>query len=364
MDTAVIEHAGPADLIAYAWYELGYRPSDSLVLIALHDPRLRAGAIARSDLLPAPHPKRSLLAEHVRMAAAPLAASGATSVIALICCDDALQRPRPPLVRVLVRELPRLGLTVRDVVGVAESAYRSLLCDDAECCPPQGHPLTEALSSATAAMEVVTGRWLAASEADLIADVQPDEAELDDEPDGIAQDGDEPAEQRWQWWCWWRDEVARQRGSGPEPDPRIKIFWWVLADIALRDAVVLHAMGAPDEQCEALLRPGSVSTASDQWDACLAAAEQPPDETALRVIRDLLALSARHARPGCRAPVLTVLAWLAWFEGNGVRSRLLVRQALDDDARYTLALLVDQILSCGVAPSWAHHPPHRPAPDG
>jgi hypothetical protein len=91
-----------------------------------------------------------------------------------------------------------------------------------------------------------------------------------------------------------------------------------------------------------------------RWDHALkTAAQRAPSQSDAAIARDLLAGSARHARPGKRAPVLTVLAWLAWFEGNGVRARLLVQQALDDRPGYSLALMVDEFLLRGIAPPWA-----------
>ena len=66
----------------------------------------------------------------------------------------------------------------------------------------------------------------------------------------------------------------------------------------------------------------------------------------------MLAETARHARAGRRAPVLAVLAALAWAEGNGMRARLLSEQALADTPGYTLAMLVDRLLATGLAPAW------------
>ncbi len=381
MEPAVVRRAGPGDLIAYTWYELGYRPQQSLILIALHGNRFRAGMISRCDL-PDPPLKRSLLAEQVRAAARPLVARGASAVMAMICTGDVLRRPEPPLVRVLVKELPRLGLEVRDVLGVTDRAYRSLLCDDEACCPPAGHSLDGVLHTATAVMQVVAGRVIASSEEDLVADVRPvslaepgspvqatepaatglDASPADASRDlsglgdpGSSNPGDPDAgeSKRLEWWYWWRDELARQCEASSEPDERIKIFWWVLDDVLLRDAVMLHAIGASAAECEALVRRIDGGPGWAGWDHALTAAgRQLPGDTRVGVARSLLVSAARHARPGRRAPVLAMLAWVAWFEGNGVRARLLVQQALDDRPGYSLALIVEEILLAGAAPPW------------
>ncbi len=331
MEPVVVRRAGLADLIAYVWYELGYRPADSLVLVALHGSRYRCGAIARCDLL-GRKARRSLLVEQVRGALAPLVASGGTAVMALVCADDALRRPEPPLVQVLLREVSKLGLELRDVAGVSATAFRSLLCDDSTCCTAQGHDLDEVLRSTTAATQVVAGRSIAGSEADLVADVRPDSAPGSD-ADWDADDGAEGAEgadgrtaqQRREWWCWWRDELTRRRTGDAKPDPRVKLFWWMLEDVWLRDTILLHVMGAPEAECEALLQDpealaspiaSAIGTAGlSRWDhSFMAAGRVAPSESKVLAAREVLASSARYARPGRRAPVLTMLAWLAWFE--------------------------------------------------
>jgi hypothetical protein len=57
---------------------------------------------------------------------------------------------------------------------------------------------------------------------------------------------------------------------------------------------------------------------------------RPPDPDRLRPGEELLAGCARAAAPGERAPVLAVLALLAWYRGHGVRARLLVEEGNRD----------------------------------
>ena len=83
-----------------------------------------------------------------------------------------------------------------------------------------------------------------------------------------------------------------------------------------------------------------------------------PDRDLVRRGARLLAAVARRAPAGDRAAPLASLAWLSWWSGDGVRARLLVARALEDDPAYSLALLVATLVDHSVPPPW-----HDPAPD-
>ena len=52
---------------------------------------------------------------------------------------------------------------------------------------------------------------------------------------------------------------------------------------------------------------------------------------------------------------LTLLALLSWWRGDGARARLLLDGALDADAEYHLAELLDDALTAAVPPGWVRH---------
>jgi hypothetical protein len=214
-----VNEAGPADLIASVWYTLGFRPLNSLVLVALHGPRGRVGSMLRIDLTPSwfgPAGVAQVLDAAIDALTGPsagvfggspgdLADDGRTEhrqvdepnasgeqgeaggpdgppghpgrevfparVVALVAAPDALAVPPPPVVRALPSRILRAGIWLYDVIGVTPSAFRSLLCPDETCCPPGGRPLAEVESSRVAMAHVLRGDRLAASEADVIGDV-------------------------------------------------------------------------------------------------------------------------------------------------------------------------------------------------
>jgi hypothetical protein len=351
--------ADPADLIALAWYQLGYRPADSLVMIGLHGPRQQAGVVARGDLPPRGQERAAVLA-----LAGPLLESGAEGAVLLICTADACRAEPPRVLRAALRLLPELVLDVVDVWAVGATGYRSYRCTDPGCCPRDGRPLDDVLRSRVAAELVLQGCTLVEDEADLVADVLPDPvvdgpAAADDGAAGGAvgatggadggEDGGEPdpAEllARWRAALAEAAEPGRPGDGGPAAPALVPQLGRALADRRLRDAVMVTLVPGGDRVAEALLH----GDGGDALDACLRAC--PDHELLDRGVR-LLAAAARAAGPGFRAGPLGALAWLAWWNGQGARARLLVERALADRPDHRLALLVDGLLELAVPPPW------------
>ncbi|HYQ76039.1 DUF4192 domain-containing protein [Cellulomonas sp.] len=59
-----------------------------------------------------------------------------------------------------------------------------------------------------------------------------------------------------------------------------------------------------------------------------------------------------HGRRDRQAPALTLLALLAWWDGDAVRASVLVDRALDQDPGHRLAELLDRALGAGLPPGW------------
>lgn len=82
----------------------------------------------------------------------------------------------------------------------------------------------------------------------------------------------------------------------------------------------------------------------------------PPEPGRARCARDVLEAVAGAGRRGAQAPALTLLALLAWWEGDGVVATDRLAAALAADRGYRLALLVESALEAGLAPGWARSP--------
>lgn len=356
-DTVVIK-AGMADLVAVAFYRVGYRPRESLVTVGLSGPRHRMGVVCRIDLPPARH-RRATVDSALRM----LKREGHDHLAALIVSDaeppasapGPIRLPHRSLVRELERRAPRHGLSVIDVFAVGDSRWRSYRCPDPGCCPAEGYSLEAALSGPAAAQLIADGHVLAADEATLLADVDPvpaeGEAPVGSAPVGSAPAGSAPADAR--------AVLARWRALLADPCALVPgdVGWLVeaLDDHWLRDAVLLTLVPGSGTVPEEILA-GADPTVMDT------VFEANPDHELLERGRAVLSAVARSAPPGRRADALALLAWSAWFAGDGSRGRLLARRALTDSPTHRLARLVDQLLLLGVPPTWVER--DRPARGG
>lgn len=338
-----IVRGGPRDLIALAWYRIGFRPRESLVLVGLRGPKRRSGLVVRVDLPQREH-RTAVIGNAVQL----LRRSGDREVVALVvsdadggphagCGGEALM-PHREFARWLRHELPRRGIEVFDVLAVGPDSFRTYLCQDIVCCPPEGHSLDEVSDSELAAHMVLDGRSVLGCEADLVADVQPVPGKIlsrrrlarvrAPDPETVLRD--------------WRELLGAGAVEPPEP-ARLLV---AMRNVRLRDAVMFTLIPGSGLIPERVLA-GDVLRVEDQlW------GNRPDDELVERG-RRLLAALARVAPPGERAEALAVLAWLAWWCNNAARCRLLSDLALADRPEHRLAQLVAQLLAAGIPPTWS-----------
>jgi hypothetical protein len=64
----------------------------------------------------------------------------------------------------------------------------------------------------------------------------------------------------------------------------------------------------------------------------------------------------RRAQPGHVAAPASLLAFVAWQEGNGAFANVALDRALADDPGYSMALLLRQVITAGAPPSMARVP--------
>jgi hypothetical protein len=322
----VIRISGPGDLLDALPRMLGYVPTDSAVLVALRPPRSRVTLTMRVDL-----PPRSQEAGCARLLAGHAQRAGATAAV-LVIYDD---RPRSATgrrgaslmreVRTALRQRGRLRLA--DAVVVREGRWRSLLCRDQRCCPPEGQPLRDAAQpSALAAALVAEGAAALPSRAALVASLAApsgsaaaDLARLQsgaaDELAARIEAGESVTDVRTETIELFRAALTGPLAGDPPSDALAARLLAGLADIGARD-VVLGWAGDPDT------------------DGLLAL---------------LLALAPRAVDP-FEAPVLTALAWVAYARGDGSLANIAVERALSSDPGYPMAQLVASGLESGLHP--------------
>ncbi len=392
----VVVRGGNREVIATAWYALGFRPRRSLVAVALHGARQRIGVVVRVDL-PGPVHRAECLGRLART----LRQDGADGAVVLVVADDVLvaggsgaagsrgaddraagdgagegTRMRkviraapdahavddPPAsagqawVSAVLAVLPSAGIRVADVVGVGESRYRSLLPVAGRGDPSRSKSLTEATASEVALHHVVAGHVLAQDETDLLADVRADPDLL---REGVpAPPPLEAVDRGWAWSTWRQalpgpalPESVRSGPALPEREVARKLAH-ALVDVRFRDAVMVSLVPGASEAASAL-----VSGGVPDLGALMAT---PPDPALAESGHRLLAALARAADPADRVHALAVLAWLSWWTGDGVRARLLAGSAADADPDHRLAGLVRRLLAAAVPPPWAGPSPRFP----
>jgi hypothetical protein len=347
--------AGAADVIAFAFYQVGYRPRESLVLVGMRGPRCRLGLVVRVDL-----PPRRRLRAVVGRQLDVLDRFGDDALMILVISDtvvppaaDGTALPHRPLVRDLQRLARGQGWSVHDVIGIGAKSWRSYTCSDPGCCPTGGRPLQDVLASRVAAFRIADGRVLATEEAALIADVAP-HPQADSDPSGDTREpeptgGLDAAEalRRWRTLI----ETAGPAGTPSAPAPT-QLTWLTeaLEDRWLRDAILVTLVPGAGTAAEELLAGGDDGVLDGLLD-------RAPDQELLERGRILLSAVARTAPSGARVEALALLAWMSWWAGDGARARLLTERALIDRPGHRLAGLVDSLLRVGVAPAWVHASP-------
>jgi hypothetical protein len=349
--TTVIRAAEPRDLIAYAWYAMGLRPRESLVVVGLRGERRRTGLVARIDL-----PDRRTLADEVDVVVRMLEQDGDDACLLLVV-SDAEPPPGDRLPHVELVEgcrdlLADREIEIVDAFLVDRRTYRSYLCADPSCCPPDGRPLDGVAESRVAAAMVLEGRSVVGDEADLVADVDPAAAIGRGEVPLVLPRGRVGRARRlaaFQRWC------ADLDAGAVEPDRPEELLAALRSDLATRDAVLLS------------LVPGSRVVAQGLVDGrplsrdAFAGLRRPPEPEVVASGNRLLAVLARRAPGGRRAEPLALIAWLAWWSGDCVRGRLVAELALAEQPGHRLAGLACALLAEAVPPPWTRAGRRMPA---
>ena len=317
---------GLGELIAYLPYEIGFQPTDSMVVVGLEDDRIQV--VARLDL-----GGEEVLAPGVERIGRVFARAGVRTAL---CCAFVDGEPAPRTVPTRLLETTSTALTSFDV----DAAHLLLATDGrwwahrCSCghCPRRPTPVPDPDRVDAVFESVVCGVAPHATRADLRASLHQRRAGLARAIDAApVPDGPMPpsAVTAAMW------EVLH--GTTPIhelPVPVLASLSRAVADPAVRDEVFgWVAPGIPDHATGGRLVGAQDVGSFDaravrarlvQWLHCL------PD----------------HSRP----PVLTFIAGSAWSSGSGALAAVAVELALQIDPGYRLAWLLGQAVEHGVRP--------------
>ncbi|RXR23158.1 DUF4192 family protein [Oerskovia turbata] len=384
--TTTIRARGPRELLAYIPFRLGYRPQDSGVLVSLRTSRGRVGLVARvdlddlADLEHGPQVARTLVSH--------LCSDGAARAVLVLYADVDLRAGGATAARERAAvehwtDAAEEYLGEPEVWVVSATGYHGADCQDETCCPPGGRPLADLEATEVGAHMVLAGATVAPSRSHATSipvldtvlrrkasraanrwRARRDAAIATHDHEGLAawrQDG----------LAAWRaatglverahrglEHGAREALPAAVPATVLGRLEVALESVPVRDAVLLSFVAGNDE----LATLAAADVAGEQVETgtavALAAvvdpvAGLPPDPLRARCAREVLEAVAGAGRRGAQAPALTLLALLAWWDGDGVLASDRLAAALDADPSYRLALLVERALDAGLAPGWA-----------
>ncbi|MEU6809419.1 DUF4192 domain-containing protein [Streptomyces sp. NPDC046831] len=344
----------PAELADALPYLLGYRPEDSVVLVALHDQggRGRFGGRARLGIPTSvddwPSAARQLA--HGLITGSERKGAKPGQMVAFLCQEPAagesgrqVMRRLEPLAHKLRLECGRLDVPVIEALCISDGRFWSYCCPTDSCCPEDGLPMGLPGTSVLAAAAAYAGIQVRGSLSELRARLLPRETfaareqEIALDAAGLALvprilDDASRAEVAEETLCL-AEGVMRRFAEAPGVAG--------IAPADLRDDALLSC-----EEAAALILGLQDRTTRDR------AAEWMEGDEAGAALRLWRALARRCVGPygeHAAAP-LTLAGWVAWSTGDGIEAREALAMALGADPHYLFARLLHQACNEGLDP--------------
>jgi len=331
----VVKISDLADMAASVPHLLGFRPTESLVAVAVRGPRQRLGFTMRLDLAE-PRFDGAIAGE----TASRMAQAGADAVLLFVVTDaprmDGL--PRRELVEAVGHALT---VPLLDAALLADGRVWSYLCSDPRCCPVEGRELRAESGGAMA---------MAAAHA-LAGDVV-----LPDRDAVVA--------------------TTRRIGgtAARSMQQATDRAWAALSPDDADEEFRIESLARVDRLCAHLSDPRSELTHDEAADLVVRLHDVLFRDALIgRLARDdealerLVERAARLAQPPDDAPIAALLAVSGYLRGRGVVASAAAERALDTDPAYSLAHLVLDALHAQIEPSelrelWARPLPQQELP--
>jgi hypothetical protein len=336
----------PAELADALPYLLGYRPEDSIVLVALHDRsgRGRFGGRARLGIPShmddwadvARQLAHGLITGSERRGAKP------EQMVAYLCQEPAkgesgrqVKERLASLAGMLRTECGRHDVPVIEALCISDGRFWSYCCPSEGCCPPDGLPMGLPGTSVLAAAATYAGIQVRGTLREMRARLQPWETAAALEQEVVLDTTSMALVSRM------LDEESRADVA----EETMELAWRALTRFAeaspvagslqadLRDDTLLG-----HEEAAALILGLQDRTTRDR------AAEWMEGDEADLALRLWRALARRCVGPygeHAAAP-LTLAGWVAWSAGDGIEAREALAMALAADPGYFFARLLHQ----------------------
>ncbi|MET7276427.1 DUF4192 domain-containing protein [Streptomyces flaveolus] len=344
----------PAELADALPYLLGYRPEDSIVLVALRDRdgRGRFGGRARLGI-PANEEDWSGAAGqlvHGLVTGSERRGARPEQMVAYLCQEPSrgesgrqvMERLRP-LAQKLRVECGALDVPVVEALCISDGRFWSYCCDDQTCCPSEGVPMGLPGTSVLAAAATYAGIQVRGSLRELRARLLPWEHSAALEQQAALDSAGLTI-------------VSRLLDDARRADVAEETL--ALAERVmgrLGDAPPVSGMPAEDQRDDRLLGHDEAAALilglQDRTTRDRAAAWMEGDEAgpALRLWRALARRCVGPYGEHAAAP-LTLAGWVAWSVGDELEAREALAMALGADPDYLFARLLHQACNEGLDP--------------
>jgi hypothetical protein len=333
--------SSPTAILAVIPVLLGFDPGSSIVVLGMEPDTREVHVVLRYDV---PDPAEPALGEMLaRDAIGMLTAQRISTAVAVGYGTDAEIAPIMAALRSQAEQCSHAArsetsFALVEQLRAAEQRYWSYICTNPECCPPEGTPFDVADHPAARALRAARGRVLA-GRAELAATVAAQGGRT-----GVAMRRATRESLAQLGHCLSRLDRAGMGVSAAK-------LTAALGQIAVRDAIQRYRMdwSAPVEYAAFLtVALSQLRVRDDAW-----ARMDPAYRAAhLRLWTDL----TRLARPGYVAASASLLAFCAWQSGDGALANVALDRALEDNPRYSMALLLREALDAGAPPSMARLP--------
>ncbi|WP_199782894.1 DUF4192 domain-containing protein, partial [Streptomyces alboniger] len=340
----------PAELADALPYLLGFKPEESIVLIALHGERGRFGGRVRLGI-----PERSEDWPSVAQQLARCLVGGCErrgdrpdGIVAFLCREpgesesgqQVVQRLRP-LAQVLRTACGALDVPVFEVVCISGGRFWTYCCPDTRCCPLEGTPLLRPGTSVLAAAATYMGVQAVATQGEIRARLTPWEtAAVTDQERALDAAG-----------LTLLPRILNEEDATAAET--LDLARLIMARLAAAPPVsgTLEADNRDDEliahdEAAALILGLQVRTTRDRAAEWMEGDEAP---SALRLWRALSRRCVGAYEEHAAAP-LSLAGWVAWSLGDVAEGQEALDMALRADCEYTFALLLHHACNEGMDP--------------
>jgi hypothetical protein len=305
----------PEDLISAVPFILGYSPENSLVVIALDDD----GGLNYS--MRVDYPTADEFHDLGQVLITKMISEQADSVLIVAYSNDPIASE---CLMEFVDEIRGAGITAKELLLIANDRYRSLLCNDLECCPLEGNLVPDLKNSKVATERVFNGDLMPFDNIRALTNSLNSDAELVNNVEWIAKIASFSLDTN-------ADDYSLQLVA--RSNDALDLIKNYLENKEVSYELAAKVLGASNDL---QLRDFIMGlTTEDTIDA----------------LDDLYSWLFKIAPKGYLAPIGSILSSIAYELGSGALANKILDRVFDDQEEYPLGKLLKRVYSAGWPPA-------------